>query len=213
MMRLHNILFAILVLGFTAGYARAEKVSFMGDFAAGVTIPISDNDYKNFADPSFKLSLKAGAIFYVSRYFGVSAEGQFDWIPVNTNDNNYQNRSIDASFNRIRFLGGSRFIIPFGIGSFYVRIALGLDYLTGSFTYKPAGVVVGSQSSSSTAFTFEPGFGVQFNVVRHLVLGIYTGFPIDSDQTITFAAGGGGALTSTFKPVDVDILGVVGIRF
>jgi hypothetical protein len=200
------------LVGFTAHHARAEKVAFMADLAAGVTVPISDDEYKNFAEPSFKLSLKTGAIFYLGRQFGISAEGQFDWIPVNTNDSTFQNHNVDASFNRIRFLGGSRFIIPFGIGSFYLRVALGVDYLTGSFTYKPAGITVGTQNTSSTAFTFEPGFGVQFNVVHHLVLGIYTGFPIDSKQTLTLVSGGGFAANTSFTPLDIDILGVIGFR-
>src|SRR5215471_6032649 len=149
MMRLHNILIPVLLLGFTAQNARAsEKIAFMADFAGGVTIPVSDDNYKNFADPSFKLSLKAGAVFYVSRYFGVSAEGQFDWVPVNTNDKNYQDNGFDARFNRVRFLVGSRFVIPFGIGSVYFRLALGLDYLTGSITVSS---ILGSASGSSSS--------------------------------------------------------------
>jgi hypothetical protein len=212
MTRLQTILISAFLIGFTAHSAHAEKVAFMADFAGGVTIPISDDDYKNFADPSFKLSLKMGAIFYVSRHFGISAEGQFDWVPVNTDDDTYQKNGINAQFNRIRFLGGSRFIIPFGIGSFYLRVALGVDYITGSLSASAFGVTA-SRDTSSTAFTFEPGFGVQFNVVRHLVVGVYTGFPIDSRQEMVLAQAVGQTAAIAFTPVDVDILGVLGIRF
>jgi len=218
MMRLNTILIAAFAIGLTAHDAHAEKVAFMADFAPGITIPISDSEYTKRTDPSFKLSLKAGAIFYVGRHFGISAEGQFDWIPVNSKDSYFASvappgTSIDPTFNRVRFLGGSRFIIPFGIGSVYFRVALGLDYMTGSTAYHALNLVTFTQDSSSAVFTFEPGFGVQFNVVRHLVLGLYTGFPIMSERTLTIVASGGNAATIQFTPVDVDILAVVGIRF
>jgi hypothetical protein len=216
MMRSHNILLGLILLGSSAGVARAEKVAFMADLAGGVTIPVSDDNYREVIDTSFKLSLKAGAVFYVHPRFGVAAEGQFDWVAVNTDDDYFVRRyaplSFDARFNRVRFLGGARFIIPFGIGSFYLRAALGVDYLTGSVTTP---VVLGQSltcNPSSTAFTFEPGFGVQFNVVRHVVLGVYTGFPIDSQQTLNCSFVNGVNISRQFTPVDIDILGVFGFR-
>jgi opacity protein-like surface antigen len=213
MMRSHNIVLALALLVCSAGaaHARESKIGFMADLAGGVTIPISDDDYKDFTDASFKLSIKAGAVFYLHPRFGVAAEGQFDWVPVNTNDDKYDDRFVDPRFHRIRLLGGARFIIPFGIGSVYVRAALGLDHLTGSITFH-AGGFSQKYDSSSTAFTFEPGFGVQFNVVRHLVVGVYTGFPIQTDQTLRFNVINGVAVSRTFQPIDVDILGVIGFR-
>src|SRR6266545_6328894 len=105
MMRPHNIALALVLLLGSAGSAHATKVGFMADFAGGVTIPISDNDYKDFTDTSFKLSLKAGAVFYVHPRFGIGVEGQFDWVPVNSNDKNFEDNNLDARFHRIRVLG------------------------------------------------------------------------------------------------------------
>jgi hypothetical protein len=219
MMRIHNIL-RLLVLCMLAGLigwsrpAQArEKVGFMADLAGGVAIPIADDDYKQFTDTSFKLSLRAGAVFYIHPRFGIAAEGEFAWVPVNSNDDNFQDQPvpIDARFHRIRFLAGARFIIPFGFGSFYLRAAFGLDHLRGSLTVRVA-PFSGEFSASSTAFTFEPGLGVQFNVVRHLVVGVYTGFPIQTDQTLKFRVIGNTNYSTTFQPIDVDILAVVGFR-
>jgi hypothetical protein len=218
MMRSHNILLAsALVLGILATSSPAQAretrgVGFMLDLAGGLTIPIADDDYKKFTDVSFKLSLRAGAVFYINRYFGAAVEGEFAWVPVNSNDNNFEDNNIDARFHRIRVLGGGRFIIPFGIGSFYLRAALGLDHLTGGITVPKSGPIQQTFNSSSTAFTFEPGLGVQFNVVRHLIVGLYTGFPIQTDQTLKFTVINGVSISRTFQPIDVDILAVIGFR-
>jgi len=53
-------------------------------------------------------------------------------------------------------------------------------------------------------FTLEPGAGVQFNVVRHLVVGFTTGFPIAFHDF--------GNNNRSFTAVDVDFMGVVGLR-
>jgi opacity protein-like surface antigen len=212
-MRSHIIKLALLLalLG-AASTAHAEKVTFMLDLAGGITIPIADDDYKSFTDTSFKLSLRPGAVFYINRHFGAAVEGELAWVPVNSNDTNFEDNNIDARFHRVRLLGGGRFIVPFGIGSVYVRAALGLDHLTGSITVPKSGPIRRSFSSSSTAFTFEPGLGVQFNVVRHLVVGLYCGFPIQTDQNLRFTVINGVSTTTTFQPFDVDILAVIGFR-
>jgi Outer membrane protein beta-barrel domain len=212
MMRLHKILSSLVLLALFAGTARAEKVAFMVDGAAGISAPIGDNDYKNFADPSFKLSLRVGAVFYVHPKFGVAPEAQFDWIPVNSNDSTFQSRGIDAQVHRIRALGGGRFIVPFGIGSFYARVAMGVDYITGTFSVDVP--IIGRQSTTgtSTAFTVEPGVGVQFNLARHLVAGLYTGFPIAPNHSIVVNAAGGTVSGRKFTAVDIDFLAVFGVR-
>jgi hypothetical protein len=183
------------------------KVSFMGDFVQGISIPIGDGNYKRFADPSYKLGVRLGAVFYINRRLGVAPEGEFDFIPVNTNDATYQNNSLDARFYRVRGLVGGRVIVPFGIGSFYARVALGIDYLTGTIGITGINFTTGY---SSTAFTFEPGFGVQFNVHKHLVVGLTTGFPIAAHDT------GNKPLVNltnnSFTAVDIDFLAVLGVR-
>src|SRR6202012_372857 len=74
--RLKTPLLALLLSASTLLCARTThayepmKTAFMLDFASGVAIPIADDNYTKLADPSFKLSLRAGVVFYVSRYFG-----------------------------------------------------------------------------------------------------------------------------------------------
>jgi hypothetical protein len=202
--------FAAVTVAARSAEARDLKVGFMADFVQGLSIPIADGNYKKFADPSYKLGLRVGAVFYVRHNLGVAPEAEFDYSPVNTNDATYQSVGIDAQFNRVRGLFGGRVIVPFGIGSFYARLAIGVDYLTGSL-----GVilpVIGRQSTpySSTAFTLEPGVGVQFNIVRHLVLGVTSGFPVafhDTNKPLTNLS------TSAFTAVDIDFLAVLGVRF
>lgn len=218
-MQLHNrrspprglalaLLLAMGLLGARPAHAYREvKVGFMGDFVQGVSIPIADGNYKRFANPSYKLGLRLGAVFYINRMLGVAPEGEFDYSPVNTNDSTYKDNHLQANFNRVRGLVGGRLIVPFGIGSFYVRVMFGVDYLTGSVGVLDAIAV----NYSSTGFTFEPGFGVQFNVYKHLVVGLTTGFPIAAHDTGTNRP----ILllnNNSFTAVDLDFLAVVGLR-
>lgn len=217
MVQLHNyfppLLLCALLLGF-GGRAHAYndlKVAFMGDFVQGISIPIADGNYRKFADPSYKLGVRLGAVFYINRQLGVAPEGEFDFIPINTNDGTYQNNGLDAQFYRVRALVGGRVIVPFGIGSFYARVGIGVDYITGSIGVNVPIVGRVSTGYTSTGFTFEPGFGVQFNVHKHLVVGITTGFPIAAHDT-----GSSHPLTnlnnSSFTAVDIDFLAVLGVR-
>jgi hypothetical protein len=193
------------------------RVGFLLDFVTGVSIPISDGDYKRYADPSFKLGLRIGAVLYISSHFGIAPEAQFDFVPVNSNDNTFQNNNIDAQFYRERGLLGARFIIPFGVGSFYLRAALGVDHIGGSTTAFFGTFRSPSINWSSTGFTFEPGVGLQFNVVRHLVVGFYTGFPIAQHDFGTDNADVNTVLRAynlnpKFTAVDVDFLAQLGLR-
>jgi hypothetical protein len=207
MMRLHKILLPlvlVLLCARTTNAAESIKIGFLVDFVNGVTIPISDSDYKNYADASYKLGIRAGVVLYVLRNFGIAPEVEFDFIPVNSSDATFQKNGIDAQFYRERGLVGGRFIIPFGIGSFYMRAMFGVDHIGGSTSITVAGTRL-STDWSSTGFTFEPGVGVQFNVVKHLVVGFTTGFPIALHDF--------GTNKPSFTAVDVDFLGVVGARF
>jgi len=214
MMRLHKIilpLVLILLCARTASAAENMKVGFMIDFINGISVPISDSTYKNYADVSFKTGVRAGVVLYLLRNFGIAPEGEFDFIPVNSDDNLFENNNIDARFYRVRGLIGGRFIIPFGIGSFYLRTMFGIDHITGSTTVR-AGGFSASSDWSSTGFTFEPGLGIQFNVVRHIVLGFSTGFPIalhdfGSNNQASRLLG-----VNNFTAVDVDFLAVFGFR-
>lgn len=204
-MRLHKLFFAtaLLLLCARTTYAAPPKMGFMVDFVNGISIPIADSDYKNFADPAYKLGLRGGVVFYVLPNFGIAPEGEFDFIPMNSNDATFQRNNIDAQFYRERGLIGARFIIPFGIGSFYLRAMFGVDHIGGTASVTIAGARF-STDYSSTGFTFEPGAGVQFNIVKHVVVGFTTGFPIAIHDF--------GNNKPHFTAVDVDFLAVVGFR-
>lgn len=205
-MRLHKFGFAlalVLLCARTTNAAERMRVGFMLDFVNGVSIPISDGDYKNFADPSYKLGLRVGAVLYLTDHIGLAPEAEFDFIPVNSNDSTFQRNGVDAQFYRERGIFGGRFIYNFGIGSAYARIGLGVDHIGGTTSITIAGARF-STDWSSTGFTFEPDVGIQFNVIKHLVVGVETGFPI---ATHDFGNG-----KPHFTAVDIDFLGVVGLR-
>lgn len=203
-MRLHKLVFAtaLLLLCARTTYA-SPKIGVMVDFVNGVSIPVADGDYKNFADAAYKLGVGGGVVFYVLPRLGIAPEAEFDFIPMNSNDSTFQRNGIDAQFYRERGIFGARFIVPFGIGSFYARAMFGVDHIGGSAAVTIAGARF-STDYSSTGFTFEPGLGIQFNIVKHLVIGFATGFPIATHDF--------GTNKPHFTAVDVDFLAVVGFR-
>ena len=218
-MRLNKTLFALILavstllcVSTTHAYEASPRTAFMLEFASGVAIPLGDSNYNKFADPSFKLSLRAGVIIYLAHNLGIAPELQFDYIPVNSDDGTYADNHIDVNANRIRALAGGRFIVPFGIGSFYVRLALGVDYITAEYSGSAAGFTA-STTRSSTAFTLEPGFGVNFNIHRHIMIGLYAGFPIAPSHDISITEAGFALLTPKFDAVDLDLLATIGFRF
>ena len=212
MMRLHKIVLPLLLLLLcmcttSAHAAERMKVGFMMDFVTGVTIPIGDSDYKNFADASFKMGLRLGAVLYITDRFAIAPEGEFDFIVLEPDKTDFPNLSgtvnVNTGIYRERGLFGARYVINFGIGSFYLRTLLGVDHIGGT-TSASIGGFGGSTTFSSTGFALEPGAGVQFNVVRHLVVGFTTGFPIAFHDF--------GNNSRKFTSVDVDFLGVIGLR-
>ncbi len=212
MMRLHRLLLAcalVLLCARTTNAAERMKVGFLLDFITGVTIPIADGDYKNFADASFKIGIRAGAVLYISDRFGIAPEAEFDFIPLEPDKTDFPSTSgtlnVSTAIYRERGLFGARFIFNFGIGSVYLRTMIGVDHIGGSTNIALGGFST-SPDFSSTGFTLEPGAGVQFNVVRHLVVGFSTGFPI------AFHDFGNNDDSRKFTAVDVDFLGVVGLR-
>ncbi|HEX6834982.1 MAG TPA: hypothetical protein VF334_00340, partial [Polyangia bacterium] len=86
---------------------------------------------------------------------------------------------------------------------FYARAMFGVDHIGGTTSVTIAGARF-STDYSSTGFTFEPGLGIQFNIVKHLVIGFTTGFPIATHDF--------GNNKPHFTAVDVDFLAVVGFR-
>ena len=204
-MRLHKLVLAsalLLLCARTTHAAERMKVGFMMDFVTGVTVPIGDGDYKNFADASFKIGLRLGAVLYLTERFAIAPEGEFDFIPLEPDKTDFPSSNgtinVSTSIFRERVLFGARYIINFGIGSFYLRTMLGVDHIGGTTRGSVGGF------GGSTGFALEPGAGIQFNVVKHLVVGFTTGFPIGFHDF--------GNNTRSFTAVDVDFMGVVGLR-
>lgn len=206
MMRLHNIALAaaLLLCGRTTNAAERLKVGFMMDFVAGVTVPIADSDYKNFADASFKMGLRLGAVLYITNHFGIAPEGEFDFIYLEPDKNDFPRiANTETVIYRERGIFGARYIINFNVGSFYLRTLIGVDHIGGTSSVSIAGIH-SSTDFGSTGLALEPGMGIQFNVVRHLVVGFTTGFPIAFHDF--------GNNTRKFTSADVDFMGVVGLR-
>jgi opacity protein-like surface antigen len=199
----------VLLCARTTNAAERMKVGFMMDLVTGVTVPISDSDYKNFADPSFKIGVRLGAVLYLTDHWGIAPEGEFDFVPVEPDKTDFPSSNgtinVSTSIFRERGLFGARGIYNFGIGSVYARFVIGVDHI-GASTSASVGGIGGSTDFSSTGFTLEPGGGVQFNIVRHLVVGFTTGFPI------AFHDFGNGNNSRKFTAVDIDFMGVVGLR-
>jgi len=213
MMRLHTLLLAgalSLLCARTTNAAEPMRVGLLLDFVTGVSVPVGDGDYKKFADASFKMGLRVGAVLYLSQRFAIAPEGEFDFIPVEPDNTDFPSSSgtinVSTSIYRERGLLGARYIYNFGIGSVYARTMIGVDHIGGT-TSASVGGFGGSTDFGSTGFTLEPGAGVQFNIVRHLVVGFTTGFPI-----AFYNFNNNGNNSRSFTAVDIDFMGVVGLR-
>jgi hypothetical protein len=172
----------MLLLGSSVAEARRVDSRFLMDFAPGITVPIADDGWRAYTGPSFKFSLRIGGELWFHPGIGIAGEVDLDPEPVMT--------SPDGAVGRFRGMIGFRILFGFRIGAFFIRHAIGGDYLA---HYRAPGVF-----DAQAGLAVEPGMGVQFRVVRHLVVGFAVDFPI-AFYTNTFAT-------------DVQFLGFLGIR-
>jgi hypothetical protein len=173
----------LLVLG-GSSIAEARRVDsrFLMDFAPGIAVPIADDGWRGYTGPSFKFSLRIGGELWIANGFGIAGEVDLDPEPVMTND---------GVQGRFRGMIGFRLLFGFRIGAFFIRHAIGGDYLA---HYRSPGFY-----DAVGALAVEPGMGVQFRVVRHLVIGFAVDFPFAFFQSGAFET-------------DVQFLGFLGIR-
>ena len=206
----------ILVLALLAApVARADKLVLhgYGEGAIGASVPVSDDAYKKFAQATFKFSLRGGLELWLFKKFGFAPELQIDLFPIKTNDGTYRavvngtTVGVDTPFGRYRVLFGGRFIFDFGIGSAFARFLIGADYINGDESGTLFGVTVRS-SFSSTAFTLQPGVGVNFRFLKYMTAGLSLDLPVAFHDVGRNDAAG----IQKFDAIDIDILGTVGFR-
>jgi hypothetical protein len=213
-------LIVVVSLLLTVTSARADRLQLhgFGEGALGASIPVGDDDYRHFASATFAFSLRGGLELWLFKHMGFAPEVQIDFIPVKTNDDTYRGLvingtryGIDTPFGRYRFLVGGRFIYDFGFVAPYARFLVGADYLTGS---EQVSIDVGPLRGnvrydfSSTAFTLQPGIGVQFRFLRYAIAGLSIDLPVAFHSFGKSDAVG----TNSFTAIDLDLLATIGFR-
>jgi hypothetical protein len=180
-----RVAIALAMLWSATAQARGVNAKFLMDFLPGLSVPIADGTWRGEADPSFKFSLRTGAELWFTRGFAFAGEIDLDVSP--------QMRDDGTVAGRVRALAGFRLVFGFGVGAFFIRHAIGLDYAT--TTLPTPGRIRGSVSLG-----VEPGIGLQFRFARRGVAGFVMDFPTAFyDNTSAFI-------------MDVQLLGLIGLR-
>jgi len=174
---------ALLAGGGGAAHARGVNARFLMDFLPGVSIPIADGAWRADADPSFKFSVRTGAELWFNRRFAFAGEIDLDLSPLMFDDGGVA--------GRVRALAGFRLVFGFRVGAFFIRQALGVDFISDR-------APLNGRLRGVTALAVEPGVGLQFRFARRGVAGFVMDFPT------AFSSG-------TFA-MDVQLLGMIGIR-
>jgi len=211
---MRSLIVSTMLLLSTAAHADRLVLHGYGEGALGVSVPAGDSTYRNFASATFKFSLRGGVELWLFKKFGFAPEAQVDLIPVKTNDATYRNTvingttyGVDTPYGRYRFLVGGRFLFDFGIGAAYARFLVGADYLTGSES-GTVGPITVRENFSSTAFTLQPGVGVQFRFLKYMTAGASFDLPVAFHDFGRADA----ANIRSFTAIDVDLLGTIGFR-
>lgn len=219
-----------MLLVVSSSAARADRLETHGfvELAAGASIPELSKTYLDFASPTVKFSARGGLELWLVKSVGFAPEAQLDLMPLNQRNTDavyvrnvetgIDQFSMKSTFGRYRFLAGGRFLFNFGPGAAFIRILAGVDEITGneeatkitSAPPQPGDPVTGRRFNfSSTAFTVQPGAGVHFIFVRHLVIGISIDVPIAFHDFGKPDLGG----IQKFTSIDADLMGTLGYRF
>jgi len=191
----------LLVVGLAVlapSVARAETYVELG---GGLTLPVSDDDYSDFVDPSVALAARIGGGGPT-----IGGMASVEWSPLAAD-------SDDVSLNRLRLLG--HLVLHHRLSpkaEIVGRIGAGIDYIHSHVEIDGGilGRIEGSDSDVGLALEFGGGawFGIgsgstQIGVELALPIGIHNkdGKPLDvDDQKIDYTA------------IDVQILGGVRLR-
>ena len=179
-----RLLALALLFSTTAAHARGVNAKFLLDLLPGITVPIALPGYVAEAEPSFKHSIRVGAELWFNRRFAFAGETDLDVSPM----------MLDSGdvMGRVRWLVGFRLVFGFGVGAFFLRHAIGLDYATTQLRWRPSG---------NLSMAVEPGLGLQFRFARYGVAGFVMDFPT------AFSFGGNDSFA-----MDVQFLGLIGVR-
>jgi hypothetical protein len=183
---------------------------FFVDLGLGPTVPVAEDMYRRFAEPTAVIGLYTGWELALHKHFMLAPEVNLDLIPVN--DATFNNLQYNASFFRVRFLVGARFVLRFGKAEPFLRLGFGVDYFGGN-VQEPAG----SQAHfSSAAFTFKPAMGFQYEVAKYVVVGGQFAFPVAVTHSFDNLNGlfyPLDVLNSAFTALDFDFMGYAGFRY
>ena len=163
----------IVLLAVLAITATSRADSFV-EAVGGLSIPVGDNTWTNYADGSPKLAVRAGAI-----HGDVGGMLEADWTPVQLDSNGAFAGALDTTGHEFRILADVAFqrrLAP--KVSISARGGAGIDIAYGSYT-----IANTSHSNTDLGFAFEVGGGVWFDVASDVQLGAELGVPISHHST------------------------------
>ena len=137
---------AFVVVTAAPHLARAENGSL--EVAAGLSVPVAEDEYADIIDESFKLAVRA----VMARTPRSAFELGFDWTP-----SNYQAPLIgdlEVDVDRFRILFGGRFGAPIGTRArAFGRVAAGVDIVS---------VTASSEFLNAESSERDVGLGLEF---------------------------------------------------
>jgi hypothetical protein len=201
-----GIVWLCFVLAVIAAPAPAQGGGF-AEIVGGMATPIGDDDYDDFVETSFKVGVRAGG--YTGKPIAGNArlgiELGFDWTPAANELDDAAN--VDASFHRLRFLGGARANINLAKNAaLFFRVGAGVDYVIGEMATTILGIDV-EVDENDIGLALECGVGFAIEAGGVLVGG-QLAFPMafhdnDDDADIKYE----------YTGYDLDLLFSVGKRF
>jgi hypothetical protein len=163
-LRIAFVLLALLVA--SPSFARSAA-GFLVDGVVGVSVPVADSNWADTYYPGPIFGLHLGAEVWLARHVGLAPEMALDGGPL------IDKGSGRATAGRFRMQPGLRVLIGFGGGhALFFRWLIGAELLA----YGPGGTL--GAGAVNVGFATEPGFGMQFRVARHAVIGFVLGVPI-----------------------------------